>query len=124
MKLSNEAMRDILMFLEKDLTYEIDKHGYKIKKSYTPYQIINNTYFNDLFKKHKYTKDELEYSIDKMVEAELLLYIGSIDSYYSINDISYEGHQLLKNIKNENIWAKQRKNFQLWPMFLCLLFQK
>ena len=69
MKFSNEAMRDVLMFFEEKITYKYDDNTEQ--EGYTPYLIVENDYFTELFSKHKYTKDELAYTIEKMVEVIL-----------------------------------------------------
>lgn len=43
--------------------------------------IVEDNYFTKLFSKHKYNKDELQYTIEKMVEGHILNTVGSLDTY-------------------------------------------
>lgn len=106
MKFSNEAMRDVLMFFEEKIIYKYDDDTEQ--EGYTPYLIVENDYFTELFSKHKYTKDELAYTIEKMVEAKLLNYSGNLNTYYQIIDISFYGIQLLEKIRPESTWDKTK----------------
>ena len=70
--------------------------------------IVNDTYFNKLFSKHKYSKDEMRYTIEKMIEGHILNIRGSLNTYYEITDISFYGIQLLEKIHPETIWEKTK----------------
>lgn len=107
MKFSNEAMRDTLMFIEEKIIYKHDDDNFE-PKEYTIYLIVEDEYFSELFSKHKYTKDELSYTIKKMIEGGLLNYSGSLDSYYQITDMSFNAIQLLETIRPETIWDKTK----------------
>lgn len=103
MKFSNDAMRDVLMFLEENIKYE--KYGTfddKRKTTYNINMIVEDNYFNKLFSKHKYNKDELQYTIEKMVEGHILNTVGSLDTYCQITDISFYGIQLLEKNSSRN----------------------
>lgn len=109
MRFSNDAMRDVLMFLEENIKYE--EHGTfgdKRKTTYNINMIIEDTYFSKLFSKHKYTMDELQYTIEKMVEGHILNTKGSLDTYCQIMDISFYGIQLLEKIRPETTWEKTK----------------
>lgn len=109
MKFSNEAMRDVLMFLEENIKYE--KYGTfedKRKTIFNISTIIENDYFSKLFVKHKYSKDELEYTIEKMIEGHILNTTGSLNTYCQITDISFYGIQLLEKIRPESTWEKTK----------------
>lgn len=109
MKFSNDAMRDVLMFLEENIKYE--KYGTfddKRKTTYNINMIVEDNYFNKLFSKHKYNKDELQYTIEKMVEGHILNTVGSLDTYCQITDISFYGIQLLEKIRPETTWEKTK----------------
>jgi len=107
MKFSNEAMRDVLLFLEENVVHKHDDDTFQ-PKSFTVYLIVEHDYFSKLFSKHKYSKDELSYTIIKMVEGGLLNYSGNINSYYQIIDMSFRGIQLLEKIRPETIWEKTK----------------
>lgn len=109
MKFSNDAMRDVLMFLEENIKYE--EYGtfeYKRKTTYNINMIVDDNYFNKLFSKHKYTKAELQYTIEKMIEGHILNTIGSLGTDCQIIDISFYGIQLLEKIRPETTWEKTK----------------
>lgn len=107
MKFSNEAMRDVLMFLEENIKYETyGTFDDKRKTTFNIAMIIDNDYFSKLFVKHKYSKDELQYTIEKMIEGHILNFTGSLDTYCRITDISFYGIQLLEKIRPESTWSK------------------
>ena len=109
MRFSNEAMRDTLLFLEENIKYENDKISIKKHKTlFSIMSIVENDYFINLFSKHKYTKDELRYTIEKMTEGHILNYTGSIDTYCQITDISFYGVQLIEKIRPETVWEKTK----------------
>lgn len=106
MKFSNEAMRDVLLFLEEKVVY---KHDENFDQEYfTPYMMVEDKYFVKLFSKHTYTKDELEYTINKMLEGHILNYSGDLNTCYQITDISFTGIQLLNAIRPESTWEKTK----------------
>lgn len=107
MKFSNEAMRDVLMFLEENIKYE--RYGTfedKRKTFFSISMIVNNDYFSKLFSKHKYSKDELQYTIEKMIEGRIISISGSLNKKYQITDITFNGIQLLEKIRPETTWTK------------------
>lgn len=107
MKFSNDAMRDVLMFLEKNIKYET--YGtYERKTKHNINMIVEDEYFDKLFSKHKYSKDELYYTIEKMIEGHILNTTGSLDTYCQITDISFYGIQLLEKIRPESTWEKTK----------------
>lgn len=108
MKYSNDAMRDVLMFMQEKSQYEQFNGGSTEKNKFTIWNIAEDDYFIKLFDKHKYTKEELVYTIEKMVEGGLLLYSGQLNVYYQITDISFRGIQLLEQIRPESIWDKTK----------------
>lgn len=97
------------MFLEENIKYEeYGTFGDKRKTTYNINMIVEDDYFNKLFSKHKYTKDELQYTIEKMVEGRILNTVGSLDTYCQITDISFYGIQLLEKIHPETTWEKTK----------------
>lgn len=109
MKFSNEAMRDVLMFLEDNIKYETQgTFKNKRKTIFSISMIINDDYFSQLFAQHKYSKDELEYTIEKMIEGHILNTTGSLNTHCQITDISFYGIQLLEKIRPETTWEKTK----------------
>lgn len=107
MKFSNEAMRDVLMFLEEKVVHKYNEDT--DQKGFTTYLIVEDNYFSKLFSKHKYSKDELSYTIEKMLEGGLLNYSGNLNSYYQITDMSFYSTQLLEKIHPESTWEKTKQ---------------
>lgn len=106
MKFKNEAVRDVLLFFEENIDYEEDKHGELVKRKFYIDSIIENDFFKDLYEKHDYTKKELRYTIEKLIEGKILQIHGDLNLYYEIVDISYDGLQLLSSIHDESTWNK------------------
>lgn len=107
MKFSNEAMRDVLLFIEENQKY----YRYEEQKRLTTYNIdmiIGDTYFRKLFSKYKYSEDELRYTIGKLIDGGILKIKGSLDTFYQITEISFKGIQLLEVIRPENVWEKTK----------------
>ena len=106
MKFSNEAMRDVLILLKEKVVHKYDDDT--DKKGFTVYLIVEDKYFSELFSKHKYSKDELSYTIEKMLEGGMLNYSGNLNSYYQITDMSFYSTQLLEKIRPETTWEKTK----------------
>lgn len=93
MKLNHDCIRDLLIYLEENLDYK-DKI------------IINSLKLNN------YSKEELMYTADRLYEAN---YINvnicwNMDSTHIIvvTSISYQGHQFLDTIRDDNIWKETK----------------
>ena len=60
----------------------------------------------------KYSKDELSYTCIKLKEANLInALIINADNFtqvYSLNDLTYDGHQFLADIRSDSIWNKTK----------------
>lgn len=95
MKLNHNCVRDLLLFIEENLTY-----GHYI-------------YVNDV-QIGSYSKDEILYSADKLLEAGLIgadkrTYIGSNGiPQINIKSITWSGHQFLDNIRDDNVWKNTK----------------
>lgn len=95
MKLSHDCVRDIMLFIEENLTY-----GYYVDAS--------------TLELSGYSQEDLLYSADKLLEAGYLdgtkkNYIGSAIPDIRINSITWSGHQFLDNIRDDGVW-KDTKN--------------
>lgn len=58
-----------------------------------------------------YTIDEVKYTLDKLYEANFInatirRYIGG--ALYSIDSLTWTGHQFLDNIRDANVWKKTK----------------
>lgn len=95
MKLNHDCVRDLLIFIEDNLTY-----GHFIYANEVP---IGN-----------YSSDEILYSADKLLEAGLIdgtkkvfLDSGGIPQI-RIKSITWDGHEFLDNIRDKNVWEKSK----------------
>ena len=95
MKLNHDCVRDLLLYLEENLTCE------------------NKIAIHNLQLKH-YTKPELIYTADKLTEANFIKCIRK-DCYDDnavtlfAKSITYEGHQLLDTIRDDGVWKETKK---------------
>ncbi|WP_299032418.1 DUF2513 domain-containing protein [uncultured Anaerococcus sp.] len=97
MKLNYDAIRYLLIFLE-------DNQGY------------NQPIFIEDIPNKSFDVEDIRYSAEKLIEAEILL--GSVSHYVDgdtailINSISWEGHQFLAQIKNDNNRERIKENLK------------
>lgn len=91
MKLNLDCMRDVLIEMEKA------------------------EYGEPLYPKHiydalpRYSEDEIDYSIVKMneagfIKASIHSHVGYDYTIVRLDDITYQGHQFLANIRSDTIW--------------------
>ena len=119
MRLNHDYVRDILLFIESEITIEDNKH-----KELMYGKLLSH----DNFKKHD--KDELLYAL------ELLLQEGYINCakppYFvrgslmnaTIIGLSWQGHQLLDNVRNDTVWnAVKSKALKLGGASLSVISQ-
>ena len=105
MILNIECIREILLFLEKNLTYVGDSMEHSM---FTMYQVTEA-----ISKEKKLDEKQLMYAIEKMYEARIIeadIHYGAQHSilYCNIYDISFYGHQFLESIRPETIWKKTK----------------
>lgn len=92
MKLNQECIRDLLLYLEDNLSYR------------------NNISINSLTLK-EYSPEELIYCTEKLIEANYLKCIvahGYNPPHIVARSITYDGHQFLDNIRDDKIWKKTK----------------
>lgn len=96
MRLNHECVRDLLLYLEDNLDYMDEIR-------------INN------LKIEPYSKDELLYTADRLIEAGYLNSRFGWNSQSShiitVNSISYNGHQFLDTIRDDGIWKTTKNKF-------------
>lgn len=93
MKLNQECIRDLLLYLENNLT------------------IGNNIVASNLTLK-QYSSDDIVYTTDKLYEAGFInCSRKSFDNkpYIMINSISYSGHQYLDTIRDNRVWKETKQ---------------
>jgi len=100
MRLNNDCIRDILLYLEANTSFEKE--------------IINvDTLVNNL---SKYDKDVVYYHIKMISQASLVdnvLFAG--DEPYTISSLSWEGHQYLDNIRDDKVWKMLKDSASKLP---------
>lgn len=115
MRLNHDYIRDILLYIENNLDYEndqADKH-----KEITDGQLINADCFTN------YNKQELTYAL------ELLIKSGFVDlasrpnitngnvNIARIIGLTWSGHQLLDNIRNDTVWNAVKEKSKKFGKF-------
>lgn len=93
MKLNQDCIRDLLLYLEENLNYNV-------RISVTNLN-LNNYSFDDLF-----------YTTEKLIEAGFIncSTFNSIGSHdYIFKSITYLGHQYLDTIRDDGIWKETKK---------------
>ena len=93
MRLNQDCIRDLMLYLEDNL-------GYKDEI------VINHLSLEP------YSKDELLYTADRLIEAKYLNSRFALNMQTShiivVNSISYDGHQFLDTIRDNNIWKETK----------------
>lgn len=118
MKLNPDCIRDVLLYLEENLSY-----NHKRKDSIEHNSIIMHKISEDLHNEKGYEIDDINYSIEKLIEiryiipeTELREHNNSI-LYCPISDISYSGHMFLGTIRSKTLWeATKSKARQIGGM--------
>ena len=97
MKLNQECVRDLLIYLEDNLGYH------------------KRLYVCDI-KLKDYSSNELLYTAEKLKEANFLNCFGGIYSKcnlpLSVDSITYQGHQFLDTIRDENVWSNAKSKIK------------
>lgn len=113
MKIIPDIVRDVLLFLEDNLIYEDyeDKNPH-IHNYYTSVQIADEIYNS----KYPYMRSEIIYTVEELYKSGLIASIGTpkVDKYNNItflkiNDITWNGHELLNSIRKPEIWEKVKQ---------------
>ena len=99
MKLNYDCIRDVLLYLEDNLT------------------INNSIAFPSDIKESlllKYSKDDLLYTVQILLNKKLIL--GDDNFNYAtgmytanIESLSFDGHSFLDNIRDNQVWSKSKK---------------
>lgn len=99
MKLNYDCVRDVLLYLEDNLS-------------------LNNsiTFPSDIKESLllKYSKDDLLYTVKILLNKKLLLgadnFNHATDMYTAnIESLSFDGHSFLDNIRDNQVWSKSKK---------------
>lgn len=109
MKLNNDCVRDVMLYIEENCIYEDDDRGNRRIGTRTIYQFTHDEGLSSL-----YTEDEITYTVvqlflDDMVVGSLTPF-GFNFNWCDVTALSPKGHEFLDNIKDDTIW-KKAKNF-------------
>jgi hypothetical protein len=98
MKLNHDCIRDLLLFLENNLTIN----------SFGEHNEIQIKYITAKEELEKYSKEDIYYSSIKLVEAEFLnaLYKNALADDLIITDITWNGHDYINSIRDPKVWSK------------------
>lgn len=105
MKLNPDCVRDVLLYLEKNLSYSKERDDLLEHTSITMHKIAE-----DLSYQNGYEIDEVNYSVEKLLEVRFIIPETEVRGhnngilYCPISDISWNGHQFLNNIRQQTIW--------------------
>lgn len=97
MKLDQECVRDLLLYMENELPMNA--------------QVRLSSVYEEHFKS-KYSNEQVLYTASKLHEAKLIegvpftFDIGIVD--FVMQSISYDGHQLLDNIRDPKVWEETK----------------
>lgn len=118
MKLNPDCVRDVLLYLEKNLSYNHERQDSIEHNSITVDKISE-----DLHNEKGYEIDEVIYSIEKLLEIRYIIPATELRGrnnsilYCPISDISYNGHMFLGTIRPKSIWeATKNKAKQIGGM--------
>lgn len=94
MRLNHDCVRDLLLYIEKNLSFNDEIEINRLK--------LGN-----------YSTEELLYTAEKLVEANYLksynIEIDDEPSIILINSITYNGHQFIDTIRDNLVWSKTKK---------------
>jgi hypothetical protein len=115
MKLNHDYIRDILLFIEKELDY-------KNNSGFTHKEITNGQLvYNESFSKHD--KDELNYALEQLIKSGYIdlasnpnIHRGNIN-IADIIGLTWAGHELLDNIRNDTVWNAVKKKASKFENF-------
>lgn len=94
MRLNYDCIRDILLTIEEVTTFD---------KNFEFYRDSDNLLLS------KYQPEEILYHIKQLNLAGLLYGHGHMqDGDIIIDDLSWEGHDFLNNIRNQDVWNKTK----------------
>lgn len=104
MKINPDCIRDVLLYLEENLSY-----NHETKSSIEHNSITIHKISEDLYKKG-YEIDDVNYSIEKLIEIRYITPATELRGhnksilYCPISDITYSGHMFLDTIRPKSIW--------------------
>lgn len=124
MKLNADYVRDILLFIEKELDYDDSENQTPhIHKEITDGQLVSNQYFST------YNKQELSYALEQLIKGGFIdlaakpnIHNGNINIARIIG-LTWTGHELLDNIRDNTVWnAVKKKAAKFGGLSISALF--
>lgn len=103
MKLNPDYVRDILLYIEKNVDYNTETIQPKHNELW-----FGKIYKDEYFKNHE--KQQLTEALNTMIEEEFIecaeppRFIRKNLISANITGLSYTGHNLLNNIRNDTVW--------------------
>ena len=102
MKLNADCVRDVLLELEKTLTYRIDEEG-RLEKNTVSLHELDCILI-------RYTKEDIFYTLSNLDQAGYIKMTvkGAGNSVYLcfVNCITFQGHEFLEKIRSDQSWSK------------------
>lgn len=104
MKLNIDCIRDVLLYLEENITMDSNNR-------IVPISIKTIK----LFLQEKYEENDIIYSIGKLNDCGYITaHVDKTNAKYKISgvvtDITWEGHELLNSIRPQTIWEVTKEN--------------
>lgn len=126
MRLNHDYVRDILLFIERELDYKDSESQTPYKhKEITDGQLVCNSHFKT------YNKQELSYALELLVKEGYIDLAGNPNVHDGniiiarIIGLTWQGHELLDNVRNDTVWnaVKQKSmkfgKFSLTTLAMC-----
>lgn len=102
MQLKPDCVRDVLLFLEENLTLVRGQN-----KRHSIQTISTGALGKDEKMIGKYSYEDIFYTVTKLHEAKLIkaTSFGGVNIlYFEIEDITWSGHEFIGNVRNHGIW--------------------
>lgn len=110
MKLNADYVREILLFVEKELVYDDNNSPFPhTHKQISNIQLISDPYFIS------YNKSELSYALEQLIKEGYIELAGVPNKFNNninmakIIGLTWRGHELLDNIRDNTIWGAVKK---------------
>ena len=102
MKLNSDCIRDVLLALEKSLTYRTDEEG-RLEKSTVSLHELDCILI-------RYTKEEIFYTLSNLEQAGYIQmtvnWAGNSIYRCFVSCITFQGHEFLEKIRSDQSWNK------------------
>ena len=116
MRLNHDYVRDILLFIEKDLDYK-DSSNPNYRDELPFGQLLVSDKFS------KYNKEELTYALELLTKegfndcAKNPYFVRGSLMQADIIGLTWSGHQLLDNIRNDTVWNAVKEKSKKFGKF-------